>query len=150
MSSKPFTSVPRSVAIIGASQQLFARGFIQTLRDNGFEGTIYPIHPREKMVADVAVLPSLDQVREPIDLGVVLLRAEACLDAAKDLASHGCRTILVFSDGFAESGTEAGREREAALVEWAKSENVALIGPNGGGFADTTAKVIAPEDYLRR
>lgn len=143
MSPKLFESVPRSVAIIGASQQLFARGFIETLLDNGFDGNIYPIHPRETSVAGVTVLRSLDEIGQPVDLGVILLRAEACLDAAKDLASHGCRTVLIFSDGFGESNTDEGRTREAELVAWARAEDVIVIGPNGGGVADATASVIA-------
>ena len=58
---------PRSIAVIGASKDPTKRGFraVQKLLEDGFEGQIYPINPKEKDILGCPAYPSLGDVRIP-------------------------------------------------------------------------------------
>lgn len=69
---------PRSVAVIGASAVPFKWGndVIRSMQIGGYQGTIYPINPREEKILNLPAYRSVLDVPDPIDLAVVSIRAE--------------------------------------------------------------------------
>jgi acyl-CoA synthetase (NDP forming) len=65
----------------------------------------------------------------PIDLAVIALPPEACVEAMQDCAAARVWAALVLSAGFAEVGPE-GRALQEAILAAARAGNVRIIGPN--------------------
>src|SRR5260370_10133260 len=77
--------------------------------------------------------PRLKDVAGQIDLAVIALPTEACVEAMHDCAKVGAKAALVLSGGFAEVGPD-GQTRQEALLEAARAGGVRLIGPNCFGL----------------
>lgn len=125
---------PRCVALIGASAKPGKLG--QVLMRNlteGYPGTLLPINPGEAEIMGRPAYPRLQDAPGPVDLAVIALPPEACVEAMRDCAQVGVRVALVLSAGFAEVGPQ-GRALQEALVAAARAGGVRLIGPNCFGL----------------
>jgi acyl-CoA synthetase (NDP forming) len=122
---------PRSIAVIGASTQAHKIGGmpIRLLREGGYRGVLYPVHRHAAEVQGLKAYPSLAAIGGAVDLAVVAVPAAVCEATLHELASAGTRAAIVFSAGFAETGTEGARlqDRVAAI---AAENGIALLGPN--------------------
>ncbi len=128
--------------MVGAStRQFFAFWTMQNLRSFGFDGEIWPVHPTENEVLGYPTSRSIEELPAVPDLGIVAIRASACPDAVRRLRARGCQTIVVLSDGFAETATPEGAALQQHLVDAA--ESATLIGPNAMGVADFHAGIVA-------
>ncbi len=125
---------PRSIALIGASGQTGKLGYIlmQNLQD-GYPGLLYPINPREVEIMGHPAYPRIQDAPAPVDLAVIALPPESCVQAMRDCAAAGAKVALVLSGGFAEVGAE-GAARQQAMLEIALQGGVRLIGPNCFGL----------------
>ncbi len=125
---------PRRIALIGASAkpgklgQILMRNLLE-----GYPGTLFPIHPEETEIMGHRAYPRVQDVPESVDLAVIALPPEACVESMQDCAKAGARTALVLSGGFAETGPD-GQKRQDALLEAARVGGVRLIGPNCFGL----------------
>ena len=74
---------PRAVAVIGASGNPLKMGHqcILSLRESGFPGPVYPIHPQQKEVLGIRAYPSLDQVPGEVDLAILAVPASEAIPA---------------------------------------------------------------------
>jgi acyl-CoA synthetase (NDP forming) len=120
---------PRTVAVVGASSSAGTPGnaFLRHLRDYGFAGEIYPIHPTAREIDGLPAYPSLAQTPQPIDYAYVAIAAERIPDVLEK-ATGRVRFAQVMSSGFAEAA--AGQQLQAALVAAAHSGGMRLLGPN--------------------
>ena len=125
---------PRSIALIGASARPGKLGHIlmQNLLD-GYPGMLYPINPGETEIMGQQAYPRIQEAPGPVDLAVVALPPESCVQAMRDCAEAGAQTALVLSGGFAEVGAE-GLARQQDMLEIARAGGVRLIGPNCFGL----------------
>lgn len=125
---------PRSIALIGASAKSGKLGHI-LMRNltEGYPGKLYPINPGETEIMDHRAYPRLQDVPDQVDLAVIALPTEACIEAMRDCAAVGATAALVLSGGFAEVGPE-GQARQEAMLEAARAGGVRLIGPNCFGL----------------
>jgi acyl-CoA synthetase (NDP forming) len=125
---------PQSIALVGASAKTGKLGYIlmRNLMD-GYPGTLYPINPGEAEVMDQRAYACLQDVPQAVDLAVIALPPEACVQAMRDCAEAGAKTALVLSGGFAEVGEE-GLARQQAMLAVARAGGVRLIGPNCFGL----------------
>src|SRR5574337_1532810 len=89
---------PRSIALIGASAKSGKLGYIlmRNLLD-GYPGTLYPINPGETEIMGHRPSPRLKEVPGQVDLAVIALPTEACVEAMRDCADVGATTALVLS-----------------------------------------------------
>ena len=143
---------PGTVAVMGASTKdvSIANTFIRRLKDFGYKGTIYPIHPSAPEIEGLPAFPSLAETPEPVDYAYVAIAAQRIPEALA--AARGrCRIAQVISSGFGE--VEEGRGLERELVEKARSAGVRVIGPNCLGTysprGGLTFPVGAPRDLGR-
>ncbi|HWC26302.1 MAG TPA: CoA-binding protein, partial [Solirubrobacteraceae bacterium] len=120
---------PRSVAVVGASDEPGKLG--ATLMGNleRFTGDVVPISARRETVFGRRAYRRLRDVPGGVDLAVAAVPADAVPDVVQDAAAAGVGAVVVLSGGFAETG-EAGGELQARVVAAARAGGVRIVGPN--------------------
>ncbi len=133
---------PRSVAFIGATEDLskFGGRCMRQLIDFGFDGAIYPINPKRDSVFGRRCYPSLAALPEAPDHVGIVLPGPAVAGALAECGAKGVPFATVFSAGFGEQGTEAGRAAQAQLVSTARAAGLRFMGPNCNGLINFTDK----------
>ena len=128
-----------SVAVIGATERAGAMGRapIEYLKRFGYSGKIYPVNPKGGTILDLPVFSNINEIKEVVELALVMVPAALVKDAVKDCAKAGVKVVIVMSSGFAEAD-EAGAVAQEELVQIAKDSGMRLVGPNcigavGGG-----------------
>jgi acyl-CoA synthetase (NDP forming) len=122
---------PGSVALVGASDRPGSLGALLWHNLQTFRGDVVAVTPRGVIAGHPAV-PSLRELRAPVDLAVVATPARTVADVARDAAAGGARALVVLSGGFAETGPDGARlQRE--VVEASRRGGVRLLGPNSFG-----------------
>lgn len=122
---------PRSVAVFGASNQFTAMGTTQliAIQALGYEGTIYPIHPKESSVQGLPAYRDVRDLPETPDLALIILPTKIVADVLEACGQKGIRHAIVVSGGFAEIGDE-GVTLQAQVVETANRHKIRFLGPN--------------------
>jgi len=126
---------PKSIAIVGASNDL-ERGatiFLNSLQEIGYEGKIFPVHPKVDVSLGLKTYPSLLDVPDSVDYVIIGVPANATPKVVEDAVKKGVRSIHLFTSGFSELGTEEGAALQNKIVEIAKGK-ARIIGPNCMGI----------------
>jgi len=133
---------PRSIAIVGASRDELKSGgmFISSLLKDGYQGTIYPINPKESEIMSLKCYPSISDVPGEVDLAVIAIPARNMPQAMADCARKGVKFAIVHSAGFAEIGGE-GKELQLEMVRIARGGGVRVVGPNCMGLFSPRARI---------
>ena len=100
---------PRSIAVVGGGA--WCRSVVQTAEKMGFQGDIYPVHPKEQTVAGRAALPSLAHLPADIDAAFVGINREATVAAVGELAARNTGGAVCFASGFKEVEGQEGNQR---------------------------------------
>lgn len=136
---------PKNVAVLGASTKdvIIANTFIRRLKEFGFRGNIYPIHPKANEIEGLKAYASLSQAPGDIDYAYVAISAER-ISPSIDLPPGKCKFIQIISAGFAE--TEQGRQQQEQLLHVARRSKIRLLGPNCLGTYSPAGKLTFPKD----
>ncbi|WP_196223241.1 acetate--CoA ligase family protein [Roseibium sp. RKSG952] len=131
---------PRSVAIIGASDQPHRIGGrpIESTISGGFGGKIYPVNPKRETVQGLTSYPSIRDVPGPVDCAIIAVPAPMVAQTVSDCAEHGTRATIIFSAGFAELGAD-GAGAQTRLRDAAREAGMRLLGPNCIGALSLSA-----------
>jgi acyl-CoA synthetase (NDP forming) len=123
---------PRGIAVFGASNRYFAMGTTQlsALLDLGYEGAVYPIHPREETVLGLPAHRDVRDLPETPDLALLILPTRLVPETLAACGEKGIRRAIVVSGGFGELGTEEGKTLQAKLIETAARHGIRFLGPN--------------------
>jgi acyl-CoA synthetase (NDP forming) len=125
----------RSVAVIGVPRSMkTGKVFLMALLDQGFKGQIYPVNPKTNEIDGLKTYPSVTAIPGPVDLAIVLVPNQRALDVIRGCAAKGVKGAVLYTAGYSETGTQAGKALEAELVRVAKAAGMRLIGPNGMGL----------------
>lgn len=121
--------LPKTVAVIGASARstTIANTFIRRMKDFGYPGQIYPIHPKAETVEDLPAFPTLKATPNPVDYAYIAVAAEGIPDLLGETAGR-VRFAQVISSGFSE--VPHGVALESDLVGKAKAAGCRVVGPN--------------------
>ena len=132
---------PQSVAVIGASADpnKTAGRPIAYLQKMGFNGSIFPVNPKNNEINGLRSYPDITSLPATPDVGVVLLGADRAHLAVRDLAQKGCSAAIVLASGYAETGEE-GVARQSELLSAAG--NMRILGPNTIGLVNLTDKIV--------
>jgi acetate---CoA ligase (ADP-forming) len=135
---------PESIAIVGASENIdrISGRLLYYLERHGYANPIYPINPRRDEVRGLTCYPSLLDVPGPIDLVLVMLAAEQCVDVIRQAGQVGAKAAVVYGSGFAETGPE-GESLQEQLSAAAWEEGVRVLGPNCQGVINLAEGVAA-------
>lgn len=133
---------PKSIAIVGASESpdSWAPEIYSSLLHHGFEGKVYPVHPKYDSVWGLPCYRSVLELPRGVDLAVFVIRADRVVASIDDCAKAGIKSLMVVASGFAESGAE-GRALQEELKAKALKHRIPLLGPNIEGFVNYTDKV---------
>jgi acyl-CoA synthetase (NDP forming) len=131
---------PKTIAIVGASSSSVNIGntFIDRLRETGFTGDIYPIHPSADSISDLPAYPSLGETPNPIDYAYIAVGANRVPPMLSD-AKGRVGFAQVISAGFGE--VEQGVALESDLVSAARDGGCRVIGPNCLGLHTPRGRV---------
>ncbi|MDX9786226.1 MAG: acetate--CoA ligase family protein [Desulfobacterales bacterium] len=124
-----------SVAIVGASKVVTKRGYqaIKTLLDEKYEGSIYPVNPKEKRVLGLTCYPDLAAIPGVVDIALITTPAHTVPELLKACGQKGIAGAVIIAGGFRETGEE-GVQLENQIIESARQHKVRLIGPNTSGM----------------
>jgi acyl-CoA synthetase (NDP forming) len=120
---------PRTVAVLGASttSTTMANTFLRRIKEFGYQGQLYPIHPKASEVEGLRAYPSLAETPEPVDYAYIAIGARA-IPAALREANGRLRFAQVISSGFGEVAD--GLALQAELAQAGLEGGCRILGPN--------------------
>ena len=135
---------PRSVAVVGASPDPTKLGHrvLKNVRDNGYRGTLFGIHPTATEVLGCPVYPSIRAAPAPPELAVIVIPPDGVLATVEECGQAGVRGLVIITAGFKEIGGE-GRALEQRVLETVRRYGMRMVGPNCLGVIDTTTPLNA-------
>jgi acyl-CoA synthetase (NDP forming) len=126
---------PCSVGVVGASENP-SKGpgrIIPLLEASGFAGSIHPVNPKYTHVNGRPCFPSVRDLPETVDLVVIMVPAEAVVEAVSNSAETGVKFAVIMSSGFSEFG-EAGTRMQEEITRIARASGMRIYGPNCPGL----------------
>jgi acyl-CoA synthetase (NDP forming) len=135
---------PKTVAVVGASTRsaTLPNVFIRRIRELGFGGNIYPIHPSAPEIDGLKAYRSLGDTPLPVDYAYIAIAAAQVAPLLRE-ARGRVRFAQVVSSGFGE--VDEGRELQEALAAAAREGGMRLIGPNCLGLYTPRGRVTFAE-----
>jgi acetyl coenzyme A synthetase (ADP forming)-like protein len=133
---------PRSVAVIGASAEdgKIGNSVMKNLINGGYQGAIYPVHPKAQEILGRKAYPSVLDVSEEIDVAVFAIPAKFCAAAMAEVGRKKIPGAVMIPSGFAEVGEQALQDE---LLGVARRHDVRVMGPNIYGFYYTPQNLCA-------
>ena len=131
---------PQSVAVIGASDnpaRIGGRPIYSMLKDN-FQGKLFPVNPNRDIVQGLQAYPNISSVPVPVDSAVISVPENVALQVIKECAESGVKSAVVFTSGFAETGT-AGLDAQHQIAKIASDSGMRILGPNCLGVFNLSA-----------
>ena len=137
----PFLN-PKSIAFYGASNSFSAMGTTQfrNIYTFGFQGNLYPIHPKLEEVQGRKAYRSILDLPEVPDLAVMVLPTRIVPEAMEECGSKGVRSVIIVSGGFKEVGRE-GAALQQRIATIADTYHMRILGPNCIGVVNSHNKL---------
>ena len=128
-SAERFTRLirPRSIAVIGGRE---AARVSEQCDKLGFDGALWPVHPRRGTVAGRTAYPSVADLPAAPDAVFVGVNRHATVEAVAELSRAGAGGAVCYASGFLEA--DDGGVLQRALVEAAGE--MPIVGPNCYGL----------------
>ncbi len=127
---------PRSIAIVGISQNDTTSAAITLRQLANYDGKIFRVNPRYEKIGDHICYPSIKALPEPPDCVIIAVPrdgVEACL---LDSAASGAGGAIVYASGYAELGKPELVAMQDRLTAISRETNLRVLGPNCLGFAN--------------
>ena len=123
---------PKTIAVIGGGA--WCRLVIEQCQKMGFEGTIWPVHPKAEEVAGLPAFKDADSLPEAPDAAFIGVNRFATIEVVRALSARGAGGAVCFASGFLEAAAEdaEGADLQAQLLEAAG--DMPFLGPNCYGF----------------
>lgn len=135
---------PGRMAVVGASEKEgFGGDICRNIMAYADTERVHFINPKRDAVFGKKCWPSLADLPEPIDLVIVCTPQKTVEDILRQAAAKGAGAAVVFASGYAEVGTDEGHAADASLRALCHELNMALMGPNCGGFVNYIDKIMA-------
>lgn len=130
---------PRSIAVVGASNNLMKMGTIQALSiiKDGYSGRFYPLHPSEKTVLGYQAYARPEDLPEAPDLVLFIVPVGVLFPLLESFGRIGTKRAVVVTGGFREAGGENGVILEQKLGKIAAKYGMRFIGPNCIGIINS-------------
>ncbi len=125
---------PSSMAVIGGG--VWCAEVINQARKFGFQGDIWPVHPKAEQVGGQKAFASIEALPSPPDIAFVGINRHATISAVRALSAVGAGGAVCFASGFTEARAEDdhGADLQAQLV--AAAGDMPILGPNCYGFVN--------------
>ena len=131
---------PRSIAVVGGAP---AERVVAQCLKLGFDGPIWPVHPKRATLAGVPCIASLDALPGVPDAVFLGVNRHLTIEAMHTLSAIGAGGVVCYGSGFGETGDD---DLQRSLLEAAG--DVPFFGPNCYGFVNTFDKVaLWPDEH---
>ena len=126
---------PKSIAIIGASDDITKPSGLplKYALDHGYKGKLFPVNPKRETVQGLKAYPSIGAIPEEVDACVIVIPAEAVVQAIKECADKRVKAVIIAVSGFAELNEE-GKKRQDEIEAIAQKSGMRICGPNTNGL----------------
>ena len=133
---------PDAVAVIGASAEAgkIGNSVMKNLINGGYQGKLYPIHPKADEIMGHKAYKSVKDVPGEIDVAVFAIPAKFVAQALVEVGEKQIPGAVLIPSGFAETGNVEGQKE---IQEIGRKYNVRLMGPNIYGFYYTWKNLCA-------
>ena len=133
---------PKALAVIGASAEdgKIGNSVIKNLINGGYEGTIYPVHPKADEIMGIKAFKSVKDIPGEIDVAVFAIPAKFVAQALVECGEKKIPGAVLIPSGFAETGHVEG---QTEIQEIGRKYGIRLMGPNIYGFYYTWANLCA-------
>ncbi|MEC5408118.1 acetate--CoA ligase family protein [Paraburkholderia sp. MPAMCS5] len=133
---------PDRVAVIGASAEegKIGNSVMKNLINGGYQGEIYPIHPKADEIMGHKAYKSVLDVPGDIDVAVFAIPAKFVAGALTEVGKKHIPGAVLIPSGFAETGNVEGQQEIVAI---AREYDIRLMGPNIYGFYYTPKNLCA-------
>jgi acetyl coenzyme A synthetase (ADP forming)-like protein len=124
---------PNAVAVIGASPEegKIGNSVMKNIINGGYQGELYPIHPRADEILGKQCYRSVMDVPGEIDVAIFCIPAKFVAGVLEEVGQKGIPGAVLIPSGFAEVGEVALQDEMLAV---ARKHNIRLLGPNIYGF----------------
>jgi acyl-CoA synthetase (NDP forming) len=119
---------PRSIAAFGGAN---AQEVIRQSDRMGYEGEIWPVHPKKTEILGRKVYRSVEDLPGSPDAAYLGVNRHLTVEIVKDLAARDAGGAICYATGFIEAGEEGAQLQERLLDA---SGDMPLIGPNCYGL----------------
>ena len=145
---------PKTVAVVGASPRPdnMGRAILENLI-RGFKGRVFVVNPKYDQVLGLRSYRSVKDVGEAIDVAVIATSAELVPQVVEESGEAGVKGLIIFSGGFAETGTEEGRRLQEEVVSISRKYGIRVVGPNCIGvynYSNGFDTFFLPRERMRR
>src|SRR5260221_2227161 len=133
---------PDAVAVVGASSGdgKIGNSVMKNLINGGYQGKIYPIHPKAEEIMGLKAYKSVKDVQGAVDIAVFAIPAKFVPQALVEVGEKRIPGAILIPSGFAETGNVDGQEE---LIGIARKYGIRLMGPNIYGFYYTPKNLCA-------
>ncbi|AET91646.1 CoA-binding domain protein [Burkholderia sp. YI23] len=133
---------PDAVAVIGASNEdgKIGNSVMKNLINGGYQGAIYPIHPKADEIMGRKAYKSVKDVPGVIDVAVFAIPAKFVAQALVEVGEKKIPGAVLIPSGFAETGNHEGQDE---IVKIARQYDIRMMGPNIYGFYYTPKNLCA-------
>ena len=133
---------PRSVAVIGASENVTKWGYRVLERPirTGYKGNIYAVNTQAKTILGKPCYASVKDISGKIDMAVITTPFKQVPGVMRDCVEKGVKGVVLISAGFAETGLE-GKKIEDYVVKIAREGGIRFVGPNCNGIWSAAANL---------
>ena len=123
---------PRSIAVIGGGA--WCASVVKQCLKMGFDGPIWPVHPKRAEVSGVPAVPRLEDLPGVPDAVFIGVNRHVTIDAVRLLSASGAGGAVCFASGFREAQAETGDGDTLQAALLAAAGDMPIIGPNCYGF----------------
>lgn len=120
---------PRSIAVVGASQDTSKMGYAVMHNLLHFPGQLYPVNNKRSEIQGLKAYPNITAIPAPVDLAVITVPAIHVPRVIEECGAKGVPMAVIITAGFKEMG-EHGKALEDRIVSIARNHGTRLIGPN--------------------
>ena len=120
---------PRSIAVIGASQDSTKMGYAVMHNLLHFPGQLYPVNNKRAEIQGLRAYPTITAISAPVDLAVISVPAIHVPAVVEECGAKGVPMVIIITAGFKEMGAD-GKALEDRVVAIAKGHGTRIIGPN--------------------
>jgi acyl-CoA synthetase (NDP forming) len=123
---------PKTIAVVGGGP--WCAAVIRECVKIGFEGDIWPVHPKRDSVEGITAYPSVEALPGAPDACFIGVNREATIDVLSALNAKGAGGAVCFASGFKEAQAELadGEELQEKLLQAAG--DMPILGPNCYGL----------------
>ncbi len=133
---------PESICVVGASSKPKSLGYelTKSIKQYGYTGKLILINPKSDEVLGYKCYPSIEAVKEKIDLAIIMVPKQFVSDSIKQLTDKETKALILITAGFKETGKE-GEAEEKRILELVKNSGARLVGPNCMGIINTLPQI---------